>query len=86
MTRQVTGNSGWAVLFRDMKEVSLSEIASLLNGELKGNGNIIIKGIQALDYASQDEISFVVGKSYFDRALKMQCCCPYSFQKDKSRD
>lgn len=53
-----------------MKEVSLSEICILINGELRGDGNIIVKGIQSLDFAVSDEISFVVGKSYFDKALK----------------
>ncbi len=67
-TKPVTGNSEWAAL-SDMKQASLSEISSLLKGELKGDGDILIKGIQALDFAAKDEISFVVGKAYFEKAL-----------------
>ncbi len=43
---------------------SLGDIAQLLQGDLKGPPELPIKGIQALDVAGPDEISFALGPRY----------------------
>ncbi len=44
--------------------ITLEEIAGIVSGELRGPGDLEFKGIQALDRASSDELTFAVGPKY----------------------
>ncbi len=67
---------------------TLGKIATFLNGELKGPEDLPITGIQALDQAGPNEISFAVNTSYKDAveasnagALILPDTWPHSLQK-----
>ncbi len=51
------------------KELTLGQIAEIVKGELEGPGELRLKGIQSLDGASDEHISFVVDKRYEEAAL-----------------
>ena len=50
-----------------MKKLTLSEIAALVDGELKGEPNIEISGIKNLDEAQKGDITFAVAEKLFDK-------------------
>lgn len=45
---------------------TLKEIAKLVDGELIGNGDVAIKGINAIDTAVEGELSFILNPGYED--------------------
>lgn len=47
-------------------ELTLREIADIIKGELKGNGNLVIKGANSLESAKPGDISFFNDKRYKD--------------------
>lgn len=55
---------------RPVSELTLKEIASLVEGDLKGDGNQIIRNIADLRAASKDALSFLDSPKYYQAALK----------------
>lgn len=51
------------------KEYSLKEIAQRLNGEVYGDDQVIIKGVQSLADAQEGEISFLGNKKYAPQVI-----------------
>lgn len=46
---------------------TLGEIATFLNGELKGNAGVIIENIRAIDDAREGDLTFIANPAYKDR-------------------
>jgi UDP-3-O-[3-hydroxymyristoyl] glucosamine N-acyltransferase len=53
---------------------TLKELATIVGGEVVGDGDIIIKGIAGLDEAKEDEISFLSNPKYADKLKKTRAC------------
>jgi len=47
-----------------MAEMTLSELAEAIGGELVGDGSKVVRGVGGLESASPDEISFLANKKY----------------------
>ena len=47
-----------------------AEVASLLEGEVVGDPNLILKGFSPADKARQDDLTFAENATYFGRAEK----------------
>jgi len=67
------------------KTLTLKEISKFLNGELHSDKNVKVKGINSLESAKQDEITFVISKKYYE-GLKLTNACaviiPYNWPED----
>lgn len=50
------------------KEFTLKELAEKVHGKVEGNGGIVIRGVNSLDRARSDEISFVSSKRWLSLA------------------
>ena len=48
----------------DKRSISLGELSSLLDAELKGDPGLHVSGIGALDSATEEQLSFLVGSRY----------------------
>lgn len=51
---------------------TLAEIASVINGEVIGDAEVLICGISGLDEANTGDLSFVMSSRYFDQARQSQ--------------
>ena len=49
---------------------TLQELASLIEGEVLGDTNLIITGISSLDEAREGEITFIAQSKYLNKAKK----------------
>ena len=47
-----------------MAEMTLQELAALVDGELLGDGGKIVSGVSSLEDAGEDEISFLTNQKY----------------------
>ena len=47
-----------------MVEMTLSEVAALLGGELSGDGSRVIRGVSSLEAAGTDELAFLANQKY----------------------
>ncbi|MEA1997295.1 MAG: UDP-3-O-(3-hydroxymyristoyl)glucosamine N-acyltransferase, partial [Gemmatimonadota bacterium] len=50
-----------------MPEYSLGEIAKKIDGKVKGDASVIIKGVAGLEDATECDISFVANRRYYSR-------------------
>ncbi|MBW2107368.1 MAG: UDP-3-O-(3-hydroxymyristoyl)glucosamine N-acyltransferase [Deltaproteobacteria bacterium] len=55
-------------------ELSVREIARLVDGEIVGRDDIVVKGLAALDRAGDDEISFAVSEKYRTQIQRTRAC------------
>lgn len=55
---------------QEKKQMSLQEIADLVEGRLVGDGSIIITGVAGVEDASEGDIVFVETAKFYERALK----------------
>ncbi|WP_353172143.1 UDP-3-O-(3-hydroxymyristoyl)glucosamine N-acyltransferase [Acinetobacter rudis] len=49
---------------------SLNELAQIVNGHTIGDGNVQVSGLASLEYAQAQQISFVNGEKYLDKAIQ----------------
>jgi len=56
------------------KTLTLKEVSEFLNGEIHGNEDLKIKGINSLEAAHRDEITFVTSKRYYDKLKSTKAC------------
>ncbi len=47
-----------------MPEMKLSELAALLGGQLSAEGDVVVRGLGAIDSAAADEVTFLANKKY----------------------
>lgn len=63
---------------------TLSEIASLVQGELVGNGDIIVTGISGIKEAREGEITFIANPRYIPLIDETQASCVITSKEVKS--
>lgn len=54
---------------------TIKDIAQFINGELRGEGNIEIKGISSIDDAKEGEISFIDNPKFKEKINKTKASC-----------
>jgi UDP-3-O-[3-hydroxymyristoyl] glucosamine N-acyltransferase len=67
-------------------ELSIREIAELVDGELLGSGDSVVKGVAPLDRAGPEDISFAVSEKYRAQVGQTHACAvlvPLGFQEPK---
>ncbi|HBM17515.1 MAG TPA: UDP-3-O-(3-hydroxymyristoyl)glucosamine N-acyltransferase [Lentisphaeria bacterium] len=53
-----------------MNTITVSDLSSLLDAEYEGNGSFIIKGMNSLSEANDNEITFIISEKYKDLLLE----------------
>ena len=56
-------------------EKSVSELAAHVGGTLVGDGDVVIRGVNSLDAASQGEITYVEDEKFFESAASSKASC-----------
>lgn len=59
------------------KLYTLNELALLVEGEVVGDGNLQVSGLNGIDLASDDEITFITNAKKGKRSFLDEGCCLY---------